>query len=281
MLLNLGLSGVAFCGADIGGFRGDADGELLARWTWLGAFYPFMRNHSAKTSRRQEPWAFGEPWLGHVRAAIRFRYQLMPYLYSLAEEAARTGQPLMRPLFYHFPGDPEAAAIDDQFLLGPDLLAAPVLHPGARRRLVYLPEGGWRDFWTGAEQAGPAWVVSEAPLDRIPLWQRVGSALPLTAPEPSAQAHWDPLVWRVAPAAHVLGSAYLDEGEGEGAGLRVRLTGRYDGSRLLVTQEPVTDGRAWLELVGADEPRRASAPFEYKDGRFRIELQAGEAWVEW
>ncbi len=76
MLLNLGLSGVPFVGADIGGFSGDADGELLCRWTWLGAFYPFMRNHSGKGSRRQEPWAFGEKWMRCVREAIRFRYRL-------------------------------------------------------------------------------------------------------------------------------------------------------------------------------------------------------------
>jgi len=281
MLLNLGLSGVAFCGADIGGFRSDASGELLARWTWLGAFYPFMRNHAAKTSRRQEPWAFGEPWLGYVRAAVRFRYRLLPYLYTLAEEAARTGQPLMRPLFYHFPDDPVAEATYDQFLLGSELLVAPVLQPETVRRLVYLPEGGWRDFWTGTEQAGPAWVVAEAPYERIPLWQRVGGAVPLTDPRPPAQAQWDPLVWRVAPAAHLLGEAYLDEGEGDASGLRVRLTGRYDGNRLLVSQEPVTDGRVWLELVGVPAPQRASAPFEFAEGRLRVELRAGEAWVEW
>ncbi|HGY10010.1 MAG TPA: alpha-glucosidase [Oceanithermus profundus] len=281
MLLNLGLSGVAFCGADIGGFRYDADGELLARWTWLGAFYPFMRNHSAKTSRRQEPWAFGEPWLSHVRAAIRFRYRLMPYLYTLAEEAARTGQPLMRPLFYHFPDDPGSAAVDDQFLLGSELLVAPVLRPGADRRLVYLPPGYWRDFWTGAEQAGPDWIVSAAPHGRIPLWQRAQSALPLTGPRPPSEAHWDPLIWRVAPGERVEGTVYLDDGEGSGPGLRVRLGGRYDGARLLVTQEPATDGRAWLELVGVDAPKRTSAPAEFADGRLRVELLAGEAWVEW
>lgn len=281
MLLNLGLSGVAFSGADIGGFRSDASGELLARWTWLGALYPFMRNHSAKTSRRQEPWAFGEPWLGYVREAVRFRYRLLPYLYTLAEEAARTGQPLMRPLFYHFPNDPQAEALFDQFLLGSELLAAPVLRPATQRRLVYLPEGGWRDFWTGEEQTGPAWVVAEAPYERIPLWQRVGGAVPLSEPRPAEHARWDPLIWRVAPAEHILGTAYLDEGDGYAEGLHVRLFGRYQDDRLLVSQEPVTDGAVWLELVGVAEPVRASAPFEFKEGRLRIQLQAGEAWVEW
>ncbi|WP_456476414.1 glycoside hydrolase family 31 protein [Oceanithermus sp.] len=281
MLLNLGLSGVAFCGADIGGFRADADGELLARWTWLGAFYPFMRNHSAKTSRRQEPWAFGEPWLSHVRAAVRFRYRLLPYLYTLAEEAARTGWPLMRPLFYHFPDDAEAAAVYDQFLLGPNLLVAPVFAPGAERRLAYLPPGAWRDFWTGEVQHGPAWVVVPAPLDRIPLWQRAGSALPLGEPEPPANARWTPLTWRVAPAEAVRGEVWMDEGEGYAPGVRATLSGRYDGRRLLVAQEPVTEAPAWLELVGVAEPRAASGPYAFEGGKLRMRLDAGEAWVEW
>ena len=281
MLLNLGLSGVAFCGADIGGFRADADGELLARWTWLGAFYPFMRNHSAKTSRRQEPWAFGEPWLGSIRQAILFRYRLLPYLYTLAQEAARTGQPLMRPLFYHFPTDTTAAAVYDQFLLGPDLLVAPLLQPGAEKRLVYLPPGRWYDFWSGAVQSGPDWVVVDASHDRIPLWQREGSALPLTAERLSANAHWDPLIWRLAPSDRIAGWAYADEGEGVNPGERRRLTGRFDGSRLVVQQQPIGAGAVWVEMAGVSEPRAAGGPLEYQGNLLRLSLKGGETWVEW
>ena len=281
MLLNLGLSGVTFCGADIGGFRSDADGELLTRWTWLGAFYPFMRNHSAKTSRRQEPWAFGEPWLGYIRQAIRFRYRLLPYLYTLAEEAARTGQPLMRPLFYHFPNDAAAAAIHDQFLLGSELLVAPVLQPGTEKRLVYLPAGRWYDFWTGEMQAGPDWLVAEAPYDRIPLWQRDGSALPLAVERPPTSAHWDPLIWRLVPSDRIEGWVYADEGEGFGAGERLHLTGSFDGSRLVVRQQPVSEAEVWLEISGLPEPRAAGGPLEYRHGVLRLRLQGGEAWVEW
>jgi len=281
MLLNLGLSGVAFCGADIGGFRGDASGELLTRWTWLGALYPFMRNHSAKTSRRQEPWAFGEPWLGYIRQAIRFRYQLQPYLYTLAEEAARSGQPLMRPLFYHFPDDPEAAGVYDQFMLGPDLLAAPALRPGQQRRLVYLPAGRWYDFWTGEAEAGPGWLVAPTPLDRVPLWLREGRALPLSAGRPAKSAHWDPLVWRLTPSDRLEGQVYTDDGDGYGPGERLKLTGRFDGKRLLVSQEPLTEAEVLIELVGAAEPRAASGPVSFRRGVLRLPLRGGEAWVEW
>ena len=281
MLLNMGLSGIAFGGADIGGFRYDADGELLTRWTWLGAFYPFMRNHSAKTSRRQEPWAFGEPWTSYVRAAIRFRYRLLPYLYTLAEEASRTGRPLMRPLFYHFPEDPEAAAVYDQFTLGADLLAAPVLRPGTTPRLAYLPRGNWREFWSGEEFSGPGWVAAAAPYDRIPLWQRGGSAVPLTAPRPAGSAHWDPLIWRLVLDENIAGEVYADDGEGYGAGERWRLSGRFDGKRLVLRQDPVSEGEVMVEIVGAERPLRASGEVEFAGGSLRLRLSKGEGWLEW
>ena len=281
MLLNMGLSGMAFVGADIGGFRADCDGELLARWSWLGAFYPFMRNHSAKTSRHQEPWAFGEPWLEYIRRAIRFRYRLLPYLYTLAAEAARQGQPLMRPLFYHYPQDRETQAIFDQFLLGRDLLVAPALEPAQKRRLVYLPAGNWRDFWSGEVSSGPAWLMVETPYERVPLWQREGSALPLTQPQPSETARWRPLLWRLAPAAEISGKVFCDEGEGYGAALEPHLSGSFDGERLVLTQEPVAESQAWVEIQGVAKPRKTSAPYEYERGLLRFPLLNGEAWVEW
>lgn len=220
MLLNLGMSGVPFVGADIGGFSGSADGELLTAWTWLGVFYPFMRNHSAKINRAQEPWIFGEPWLSHIREALQFRYELMPYLYTLSEAATRTGLPLMRPLFLHYPEDPETRHLHDSFLLGEDLLVAPVLRPAQQRRLVYLPQGHWEDFWTGELYAGEQWLIHPVSYRRPALFQRCGSAIPLQpAQQHTRDAYWSELYWRVSPLGtpehwRAEGLVFADAGEG-------------------------------------------------------------------
>ncbi len=134
MCLNLGLSGVAFCGPDIGGFAGDCDGELLARWTQLGALTPFFRNHAAAGTVPQEPWVFGEPYESICRRWIELRYELLPYIYTAAWQAAQTGLPMMRPLALAFPADRRTYSLDDQFLFGDALLAAPVGYPGQTRR---------------------------------------------------------------------------------------------------------------------------------------------------
>ena len=105
-LQNLGLSGIAWCGVDVGGFFDDCNGELLARWTEFGAFQPFCRNHSAMGTARQEPWAFGEPWESVCRAMLELRMQLLPYLYTAFEECHRTGAPVLRPLLFSYPDDP-------------------------------------------------------------------------------------------------------------------------------------------------------------------------------
>ena len=106
-LQNLGLSGIAWAGVDIGGFFGDCTGELLARWTEFGVFQPFCRNHSAMGTVAQEPWAFGEPWETICRDMLRLRMRLLPYLYTLFEECHRTGAPILRPLLFEHPDDPD------------------------------------------------------------------------------------------------------------------------------------------------------------------------------
>jgi alpha-glucosidase len=177
--LGMGLSGVPFVGTDCGGFSGDATGELLVRWTQMGAFTPFFRNHSAAETRDQEPWAFGEATERLVADAIRLRYRFLPYIYSVFAEAHRTGLPVMRPLVLEFPDDPHTFNLSDQYLLGADLLVAPVYQRGAVRRMVYLPAGGWIDYWTGKIHPGGQYLVAEAPLERIPLFVRQGAILPL------------------------------------------------------------------------------------------------------
>jgi alpha-glucosidase len=181
MVLNLGLSGQPFSGPDIGGFSGHCDGELLARWTQVGAFLPFFRNHSAISSRRQEPYAFGEPYESVCRRYIELRYRLLPYTYTAFWQAAERGLPVARPLALTFPADRRVASIDDEYLYGDALLVAPVLSPGGVGRGVYLPRAGWYDFWTGQSHQGPNDVPAHAPLDFLPVYARAGSVIPMGA----------------------------------------------------------------------------------------------------
>lgn len=179
MLCNLGLSGVAFVGADIGGFAGNATGELFARWMQVGTLYPLMRAHSIINSMQHEPWVFGERVEQTCRKYIELRYQLLPYLYSCFWQAATTGAPILRPLLYHYANDPQVSQLHDQVMLGPSLMAAPVLRPGVEYRSVYLPEGVWFDWWTGERLQGATHILAHAPLERMPLYVKAGAVIPL------------------------------------------------------------------------------------------------------
>jgi alpha-glucosidase len=179
MLLNLSLSGVPFCGGDVGGFLGNATPELFVRWLQFAAFTPFFRNHSNLGTRDQEPWAFGPEIEAIARETLRLRYQLLPLLYCLTRRAVSEGEPLIRPLLYHYTNDPVAVACNSQFLLGRDLLIAPVLEPGCPARSVYLPNDVWYDFWTGERLVGGRSVLAQTPLERIPVHVRAGTLLPL------------------------------------------------------------------------------------------------------
>ena len=217
MLLNLGLSGVAFCGGDAGGFLDHATPELFARWFQFAAFTPFFRNHTNIDTVAQEPWAFGPEVEAICREYLHWRYRLLPYLYGLFVAAHRSGAPIMRPLAWHYPADPVAVAAGDQFLLGPDLLVAPVIRPGATARAVYLPAGTWWDFWTDEAHAGGRHVLAHAPLERLPLYVRGGAVIPwgpvrqFVGQEPDAVTELH--VW---PAGDGLWCAYEDDGRSLG-----------------------------------------------------------------
>jgi alpha-glucosidase len=177
-LLNMGLSGVPFVGTDIGGFYGNASGEMFARWMQFGALTPFCRGHSSSDTERHEPWVFGPEIEAICHAYLRLRYRLLPYLYTLFWEASRRGAPVLRPLLYHFPDDSDTYQIHDQVMLGPWLMAAPIYQPGRRHRSIYLPAGRWYDWWTGEPIDGPQHLLAHAPLDRMPLYVRAGAILP-------------------------------------------------------------------------------------------------------
>src|SRR5579871_4860444 len=217
MCLNIGLSGLAFVGADVGGFWGSGNAELLTRWTQLGALMPFCRNHSSANTTHQEPWAFGEPFESINRRYIELRYRLLPYLTTLFHEAATTGAPIMRPLFWHYLNDPATWDIDDQFFLGRDLLAAPIYQPASSTRRLYLPAGEWASFWSGERFHGPAWVTVRAPLDELPLFVRAGAFLPLgPIIQHTAERPTDPLTLMLSvPAAESTGTSTLYEDDGQ------------------------------------------------------------------
>ncbi|MFC4057930.1 TIM-barrel domain-containing protein [Planomonospora corallina] len=171
-----GLSGIPFWSHDAGGFTGRPTDDLYVRWTQFGALSPLLRLHGT-TSR--EPWEFPEVEAEAV-AALGLRYRLMPYIYTAAVEAARTGAPMMRALCVDHPDDPVAWQADLEYLLGRDLLVAPMTSPGGVRK-VYLPAGEWVDHWTGETLTGGRHVTVSAPLERIPLFVRHGALIPVLA----------------------------------------------------------------------------------------------------
>ncbi|MFE9426005.1 TIM-barrel domain-containing protein [Kitasatospora sp. NPDC006697] len=190
--LNVAMSGIPWWNTDIGGFfGGDPDDpayrELLVRWFQYGTFSPVMRLHGDRqpnysafaadmTGGPNEVWSYGEEAYGILRDHLLLRERLRPYLRRLSEDAHRTGAPPMRPLFFDFPEDARAWEVDDQFLLGPDVLVAPVAEAGVRSRRVYLPAGAdWRDPVTGRELRGGTTVDAAAPLERIPHFVRQGA----------------------------------------------------------------------------------------------------------
>ncbi len=195
MGLTMSLSGMFNTGHDVGGFFGPTpDPELLVRWVQSGAFSPrFIMNSWKADGSVNTPWLHPVV-LALVRDAIRFRYRLMPYLYSLYRRAATQGEPMLRPLFFDFDADPRTFADSDDFMLGPSLLVASIVEPGQRRRSVYLPKGPsqWIDFWSGRPYAGGRDVVVPAPLGRIPLFVPAGAMIPLTDSNEYGKLHDEP-----------------------------------------------------------------------------------------
>jgi alpha-glucosidase len=214
VLLGLSLSGVVFCGADIAGGVWPCAPELYARWMQLGALYPLARTRRTWVAHGGRPWRSDRRAERAAHAAMMLRMQLLPYLYGLFREAETTGAPVWRPLFFEFPGDVGSAEIEDQFMLGPLLLAAPVVERGAQERSVYLPPGSWTSWHDGARYTGPRRLAVAAPLERMPLFARAGSVIPTQ----SAVSHvgmraTEPCILAVYPGADSSGCLVEDDGE--------------------------------------------------------------------
>jgi alpha-glucosidase len=246
-----GVSGQAFVGADIGGFAGNSNAELFLRWMQYGTLTPFCRNHSEIGNVDQYAWAFGEVIQDHVRIAIKLRYRLLPYLYACFLEASETGAPVQRPLVFDHQYDATVRDIDDQYLLGRDLLIAPVVGPGVTGRQVYLPAGDWYDWHTGELVGGRRFLTVATPLDRIPIYARGGAVLPMWPEAPESTNDYHPAVMELhlfVPASDGVYDSMVQEDDGltlaasRGARYRTTLAVERAAGQLTVKAEVSGDG---------------------------------------
>lgn len=178
-LCNLGISGFSFCGTDVGGFGADCTPELLCRWVEAACFSPLFRNHAAKGTKNQEPFRFGKEVVDINRKYIELRYRFLPYIYDLFYQGETTGLPVMRPLILNYPKDVNVRNLNSEFMVGDQMLVAPILEQGATKRMVYLPEGVWYDYWTGERIEGGQYILKDAPLDVCPIYIKAGSVIPM------------------------------------------------------------------------------------------------------
>src|SRR5258708_3507120 len=254
-LANLGVSGYSFVGADIGGFNGSATPELLTRWMELGAFNPIYRNHSAKGTRFREPWVDGQEHEAIRKRYIETRYRLLPYIYTGIEESARTGVPLMRPMFLEFPNDADLAVKDTEFMFGRSLLVAPKVWNFMDKYSVSLPVGDWYDYWSGAKIAGGQSVQVDPQLDTLPVYVRAGSIIPQ---QPVVQNTDEtppcPLLLRVYPGPQCHGSLYADDGSTlayqKGQSMNVSFTCEASAGRVNVEiSAPTGPYQPWFQAM--------------------------------
>ena len=275
MFTTLGLSGVPFIGTDIGGFIGRSEAELLTRWYEVGFLTPMCRNHKEINGYDQEPWRFGKYYEDIIRKYLKLRYRLLPFLYTELEAAHRTGLPLFRPLLFNYQSDYNTLTIDDQFMIGSDLLAAPILKPGLTSRMVYLPAGEWIDYWTGKRLAGGRMINADAPLDVVPLYVRAGAIIPM-GPEMNyvGEKPFDPLTFTIYPDANGAAAASLYEDDGtspaykQGAFRRTSVSMKKSGNsfqiELGVPQGSYNAGARNLVFVVKSSPASAAVSIDGK-----------------
>ncbi len=217
--LNFALSGIPYWTTDIGGFvTGDPDDpayrELFIRWFQYGTFNPVLRVHGTRKTDQNELWSYGPEAQKILVSFDRLRYRMLPYIYSLAWKTTSESYTPMRPLVMDFRSDVRAQNIGDQFMYGPAFLVSPVTEADATTRRLYLPQAKWYDFWTGSTVAGGRTVDASAPLDRLPLYIRAGSILPLGPDEEwSTEKPADPIEVRIYRGADGDFTLYEDEND--------------------------------------------------------------------
>lgn len=178
MNANLGISGFSFVGNDVSGFGLDSSEELFIRWMEMGPFIPIFRNHSNMYTRRQEPWAFGPRAEKIAKKSIELRYELLPYIYDLYYISHKEGLPIFRPMIMEYEKDMNLLNMREQFMLGENMLVAPVLYEGERSKTVYLPKGSWVNYFTMEKLQGGKWYKLPCELDEILVFVKEGSIIP-------------------------------------------------------------------------------------------------------
>lgn len=254
MVLNNGISGFPFAGADVGGFFQNPSNELLTRWYQTGIWYPFFRAHAHIDTRRREPYLIGEPHRSIITQALRLRYQLLPAWYTAFHEASVNGTPIVRPQYYVYPSDEQGFAIDDQLYLGATgLLAKPVVSEGTTTSDVYIADDAkYYDYfdYTVYQGAGKRHKVP-APMDKVPLLMQGGHIIPRKdRPRRSSDLmRWDPftLVVVLDENGEAEGTLYVDDGE----------TYEYESGAYIHRQFNFKDSALSSENLGTKGPKTA------------------------
>uniref|UniRef100_A0A4W4HH72 Neutral alpha-glucosidase AB n=1 Tax=Electrophorus electricus TaxID=8005 RepID=A0A4W4HH72_ELEEL len=277
---------VCKCLSDVGGFFKSPSTELLVRWYQTGAYQPFFRAHAHLDTPRREPWLFGPENTALIREAVRQRYALLPYWYQQFYQAHKTGQPVMRPLWVEYPKDTASFAIDDEFLIGRDLLVHPVTEEGARGLTAYLPGHGevWYDVHTFQKHNGAQNLYIPVTMSSIPVFQRGGSIIPrkLRVRRSSACMENDPYTLYVAlnPQRAAEGELYIDDGhtfsfQTKKEFIHRSLTFAYNTltSRYLSNFST----KSWIEkvlILGASKPKKVTLQMDGKETSVEFEFDA-------
>jgi alpha-glucosidase len=258
--VNLALSGIPFNGPDMGGFGGDCDAALIVDWFKAAFLFPFFRNHTMHGSRPQEPWAYAKDVTELLRHYIRLRYRLLPYLYNLFIDQEERGEAILRPLFYDFEDTPELplALIDDQFMIGPDLMQAPFVHEKRGYREVTLPKALWFRADTGAWLQGGRRLRVRRDQRSTPLFIRAGGLIPFQQEVPTTN---DCDLNRIgllcclplAFTGQARGQYRADDGISleyrQGRRTLVEITARVDGNDLYLAVRTHSDGFGQVEFT--------------------------------
>ncbi len=242
----MGISGITFCGTDVGGFFGSPTPNLYTRWMQLGAFTPFFRQHSIIDQKDKEPWAFGDQVEAWVKNIITLRYELLPFFYTEFYDASQTGLPVMRPMFLDFPNDDECYSndIQYQFMIGGNLLVAPVVSENENFKKLYLPEGKWLDWWTSKVYNGKQWIIVEAPMDKISLFIKEGGIIPMQEKQIFAgEKNISQMEFKIFPSLSSIYNFYQDDGittnykKGEYSLTNIKVSSKEDKTEIDVIKE--------------------------------------------
>ncbi|HTF81503.1 MAG TPA: TIM-barrel domain-containing protein, partial [Cytophagales bacterium] len=174
----LSISGVSFCGTDVGGFIGVPDGELFTRWIQLSFLHTFFRAHSSGDKGEKEPWVFGKTYEVIIKKFIELRYQLIPYIYTNFYFYVTKGTPMLKPLVFEDQFDPETQYRQEEFLVGNHMLSCPIAKQGAVGRWLYLPFGNWYNYFSNEVASGGVELYCDTGLEEMPLYIRAGAIIP-------------------------------------------------------------------------------------------------------